>query len=249
MVQAVGKTDQGMVRRMNQDSIFASTTPVGPLPNLFLVADGMGGHNAGDYASRFLVQHLISHLRAQPYQTSQVRALKEGIQAVNRMLYEKSLEEESFQGMGTTLVAAVVCRGQLYVANVGDSRLYVIGNEIAQITRDHSYVEEMVALGRMSRQSEDYRRNKNIITRAVGTASTVQTDFFEVTLQEGEVFLLCSDGLSNMVEEKSIQKIVKNAPSLEVAARILIDRANNNGGLDNISLVLVNPKDKGVKPC
>ncbi len=248
-MQAVGKTDQGMIRRMNQDSIFASTTPVGPLPNLFLVADGMGGENAGDYASRFLVQHLLGHLKSQPFQTPQVRALKEGIQAVNRMLYEKSLEEESFQGMGTTLVAAVFQQGKLHVANVGDSRLYVIGNEIAQITRDHSYVEEMVAQGRMRRQSEDYRRNKHIITRAVGAAATVQTDFFEVTLSGEEVFLLCSDGLYNMVEEKSIQKIVKNAPSLEVAARILIDRANNNGGLDNISLVLVNPREKGVKPC
>lgn len=246
-MQAVGKTDQGMVRKMNQDSIFASTAPVGPLPNLFIVADGMGGHNAGDYASRFLVQHLVEYLKAQPPLTPHVKALKDGIQAVNRRLYEASLEDAGFQGMGTTLVAAVFYRGQLYVANVGDSRLYVIGNDIIQITRDHSYVEEMVALGRMSRQSADYQRNKNIITRAVGTQATVQADFFEVAMKEGEVFLLCSDGLSNMVEEKSIQKIVKNAPSLEVAARILLDRAKDNGGLDNISLVLVNPRESGVK--
>ena len=151
--------------------------------------------------------------------------------------------------MGTTLVAAVFSGGKLYVANIGDSRLYVVGKEIRQITKDHSYVEEMVALGRMNRGSEDYKRNKNIITRAVGTAVAVQIDFFEVSLKKGEQFLLCSDGLPNMVEEKSIYKIVKNAPSLEVAVRILVDRANNSGGFDNISVILVNPWESGVRPC
>ena len=248
-MQAVGRTDQGMAREVNQDSILVSKTPVGPLPNLFLVADGMGGHNAGDYASKFLVEQLVQHLKGQPLSTSEIKALQDGIHSVNQLLYEKSLEDIRLSGMGSTLVAAVFSRGILYVANVGDSRLYVIGKEIRQITRDHSYVEEMVALGRMRRESEAYKRNKNIITRAVGAAVTVQIDFFEVTLEEGEQFLLCSDGLPNMGEEKSIQKIVKNAPSLEVAARILVDRANNNGGFDNISVVLVNPKESGVKPC
>lgn len=248
-MQAVGRTDQGMVRHINQDSIFISTTPVGPLPSLFLVADGMGGHNAGDFVSKFLVEHLIGHLKGQPLQTPEIRALQDSIHTVNQMLYEKSLEDIGFQGMGTTLVAAVFSGGKLYVANIGDSRLYVVGKEIRQITKDHSYVEEMVALGRMNRGSEDYKRNKNIITRAVGTAVAVQIDFFEVSLKKGEQFLLCSDGLPNMVEEKSIYKIVKNAPSLEVAVRILVDRANNSGGFDNISVILVNPWESGVRPC
>ena len=137
----------------------------------------------------------------------------------------------------------------LYVANVGDSRLYVVGKEIRQITRDHSYVEEMVALGRMNRGSADYRRNKNIITRAVGTMPRVNVDFFETEISGGEVFLLCSDGLSNMVEDSTIHKIVKNAPSLDAAARILVDRANDNGGADNISVVLVRPEGSGVRVC
>ena len=248
-MQAVGRTDPGMVRDINQDAIFISTTPVGPLPSLFLVADGMGGHNAGDFASKFLVEHLVEHLEGQSLQTPQIKALQDGIHTVNQMLYEKSLEDIQFHGMGTTLVAAVFCGGKLYVANIGDSRLYVVGKEIRQITKDHSYVEEMVALGLMNRGSADYKRNKNIITRAVGTASEVQIDFFEVSLREGEQFLLCSDGLPNMVEEKSIYKIVKNAPSLEVAVRILVDRANNSGGFDNISVVLVKPRESGVRPC
>lgn len=248
-MQAVGRTDQGAVREINQDAIFTSTTPIGPLPNLFVVADGMGGHNAGDFASHFLIRQLVEHVCSLPQNMPKIQALREGIQTANRLLYEKSLEDIQLDGMGTTLVAAVFCDGLLYVANVGDSRLYVIGREIRQITRDHSYVEEMVALGRMNRGSEEYLRNKNIITRAAGTARTVRADYFEAELEPGEIVLLCSDGLTNMVEERTIQKIVKNAPSLDAAARILVNRANDNGGLDNISVVLVNPTGSGVKPC
>ena len=248
-MQAVGRTDKGLVRELNQDYIFASSEPVGPLPNLFLVADGMGGHNAGDFASRFLVQHLIEYMKEQPAGIPEIQALQKGIQAVNQMLYEKASEDIYLSGMGTTLVAAVYNGGVLYVANVGDSRLYVVGKEIRQITRDHSYVEEMVALGRMNRGSADYRRNKNIITRAVGTMPRVNVDFFETEISGGEVFLLCSDGLSNMVEDSTIHKIVKNAPSLDAAARILVDRANDNGGTDNISVVLVRPEGSGVRVC
>lgn len=248
-MQAVGRTDQGAVRRINQDDIFISTTQIGPLPNLFVVADGMGGHNAGDFASHFLIRQLVEYVRGLPRKTPEIQALQEGIQTANQLLYERSLEDVRLNGMGTTLVAAVFSDGILYVANVGDSRLYVIGGEIRQITRDHSYVEEMVALGRMDRGSEEYLRNKNIITRAAGTAKTIKADYFETELQQGEIVLLCSDGLTNMVEDLTIQKIVKNAPSLDAAARILVDRANDNGGLDNISVVLVNPTGSGVKPC
>ena len=128
-MQAVGRTDKGLVRELNQDYIFASSEAVGPMPNLFLVADGMGGHNAGDFASRFLVQHLIEYMKEQPAGMPEIQALQKGIQAVNQMLYEKASEDIYLSGMGTTLVAAVYNGGVLYVANVGDSRLYVVGKE------------------------------------------------------------------------------------------------------------------------
>ena len=248
-MQAVGRTDKGLVREINQDYIYTSAEPVGPLPNLFLVADGMGGHNAGDFASRFLVQQLVAAVKEQPSGKPEVQVLKESIAAANYQLYEKASEDIHLSGMGTTLVAAVYQAGVLYVANVGDSRLYLVGKEIRQITRDHSYVEERVALGRMDRGSADYLRNKNIITRAVGTAPEVNVDFFEAEVEPGQVFLLCSDGLSNMVENTTIQKIIKNAPSLEAAARILVDKANASGGADNISVVLVRPEESGVRAC
>lgn len=248
-MQAIGKTDTGMVREINQDYIFVSAKPVGPLPNLFLVADGMGGHNAGDFASRFLVEELVKYLKKQKDKIPEIRALKEGIQAANQLLYKKSTEDIYLSGMGTTLVAAFYAEDTLYAANVGDSRLYLVGRGIRQITRDHSYVEEMIALGRMKRGSLEYWRNKNIITRAVGTSPQVSIDFFEVEVREGETILLCSDGLSNMIDNERLEKIVRNAPSLEAAAQILIDRANANGGKDNISIVLVRPKGSGVRPC
>ena len=215
-MRAYALTDVGKVRAMNQDYIYASPEPVGSLPNLFLVADGMGGHRAGDFASRYMVENLVVYLSR--YETADggvIRCLKEGMDAVNCSLYEESLKHEDLLGMGCTLVAAVAEGDTLYVANVGDSRLYLIhGNLIHQVTRDHSYVEEMVARGQMVRGSEAYNRQKNIITRAMGISASVQIDFFEVSLEEGDYILMCSDGLSNMVENREICEIVSGKGSL-----------------------------------
>ena len=146
-MEAYALTDIGRVRTMNQDYIYSSPEKVGSLPNLFLVADGMGGHRAGDYASRFAVENLVIYIN-RAGDGSPVMQLKKGIEAVNGMLYEESLKREELKGMGCTLVAGVVEDNILYVANVGDSRLYLIhGDSIRQVTRDHSYVEEMVAIG------------------------------------------------------------------------------------------------------
>lgn len=179
-MEAYALTDTGRVRTMNQDYIYSSPEKVGSLPNLFLVADGMGGHRAGDYASRFAVENLVIYIN-RAGDGSPVMQLKKGIETVNGMLYEESLKREELKGMGCTLVAGVVEDNILYVANVGDSRLYLIhGDSIRQVTRDHSYVEEMVAIGQMRRGSEDYNRRKNIITRALGIGREVEPDFFEV---------------------------------------------------------------------
>ena len=150
-MEAYALTDIGQVRSMNQDYIYSSPERVGSLPNLFLVADGMGGHQAGDYASRFAVENLVIYLNREG-KGSPVMQLKTGIGIVNGLLYEESLLREELKGMGCTLVAGVVEDNLLYVANVGDSRLYLIhNNTIRQITKDHSYVEEMVAMGQMRR--------------------------------------------------------------------------------------------------
>ena len=240
-MESYALTDVGRVRAMNQDYIYASPEPVGTLPNLFLVADGMGGHRAGDYASRYMVENLVIYLNKHRG-TGVVGQLKNAIDQVNRGLYKESLSQEEFYGMGCTLVAGVVEDNILYVANVGDSRLYLIhGSLIHQVTRDHSYVEEMVAMGQMRRGSADYNSRKNIITRAMGIGRDVEPDFFEVDLEEGDHILLCSDGLSNMVDDESMCRIITGEGSLKEKASRLIQEANRQGGIDNIAVVLVNP--------
>ena len=240
-MEAYALTDIGRVRTMNQDYIYSSPENVGSLPNLFLVADGMGGHRAGDYASRFAVENLVIYIN-RAGDGSPVMQLKKGIEAVNGMLYEESLKREELKGMGCTLVAGVVEDNLLYVANVGDSRLYLIhNNTIRQITKDHSYVEEMVAMGQMRRGSADYNSRKNIITRAMGIGRDVEPDFFEGDLEEGGHILLCSDGLSNMVDDESMCRIITGEGSLKEKASRLIQEANRQGGIDNIAVVLVNP--------
>ena len=242
------RTDKGRRRKMNQDYVFASDRAVGSFPNLFLLADGMGGHKAGDYASRYLVEGLRRYVeKAEPGPL--VRVLESGITVLNGELYQLSLQHEELSGMGTTLVAAVVEEdGILNVANIGDSRAYLIrGNTIRQITRDHSYVEEMVEKGYMRRGSEDYLQSRNIITRAVGVQQRVHADFFELELSAGDFLLLCSDGLSNMVDNESILNVVRDASSVQAKAEALIDLANLNGGRDNIGVILLDPFGKEVQ--
>ena len=240
-MKACALTDTGRVRTANQDYVYASVEPVGSLPNLFVVADGMGGHQAGDYASRYIVENLVSYL--QYTENSQiVPLLREAILKVNTMLYHEAKEKPEFSGMGTTLVAAVADENTLYVANVGDSRLYLVRDRIRQVTRDHSYVEELVSLGRLERGSKDYKDKKNIITRAVGTEDKLLVDFFEVGLEPGDYILMCSDGHSNMLEDAEMEEIIGSDLELQEKAEKLITVANDNGGKDNIAVVLVDPQ-------
>ena len=240
-MKACALTDTGRVRTANQDYVYASVEPVGSLPNLFVVADGMGGHQAGDYASRYIVENLVTYL--QYTENSQiVPLLREAILKVNTMLYHEAKEKPELSGMGTTLVAAVADENTLYVANVGDSRLYLVRDRIRQVTKDHSYVEELVSLGRLERGSKDYKDKKNIITRAVGTEDKLLVDFFEVGLEPGDFILMCSDGLSNMLEDVEMEEIVGSDLELEEKAEKLITVANDNGGKDNIAVVLVDPQ-------
>lgn len=239
------KTDIGQKRRMNQDYIFAEGKSYGSFPDLFLLADGMGGHKAGDFASRYTVEELKKYI--QKHQGPAVKILQEGIREINEKLYKLSCEQEHLNGCGTTLVAAFLEEELLTVANIGDSRAYLINDsEITQITRDHSYVEEMVRRGLMRRGSQEYMSSRNIITRAVGIETDVTTDFFDVELSIGDYFLLCSDGLSNMVDNESIRNIVLDRKSLEEKVDALVELANINGGKDNISVILVKYTGKEV---
>ena len=242
-------THIGRRRDMNQDYMYTSTTPVGSLPNLFVVADGMGGHNAGEYASRFTVDKVVEVI-SQNGQQEPVAAMKEALTEANSQLLEEAGADPSKSGMGTTVVAATVIGDLLHVANIGDSRLYVIDHEaIRQITRDHSLVEEMVRLGEMDKAAAKVHPDKNIITRAIGVTRELAVDFFEVELRPGDMILLCSDGLTNMVEDEEIKEIVMEQKNIVEKAEKLINTANENGGKDNITVVLIEPFSDEVKEC
>lgn len=239
-------TDIGKKRPVNEDCLAAVEKPVGPLDNLMIIADGMGGHKAGDFASRYLVDHFTEAVSASAV-SSPIRVMREALEKVNRELFRISLERDECKGMGTTIVAGTTSGGLLYAANVGDSRLYLIrSGRIRQITRDHSYVEEMVEKGQMSRGSDSYRRSKNIITRAVGINRTVECDFFEEELQEGDQILLCSDGLTNMLSDAEILAIAEEPTDLKQRVEKMIHLANEHGGRDNISVILAEPETKEV---
>lgn len=238
MLKAWGMKDVGRCRDVNQDYIYVSEEPVGNLPNLFLVADGMGGHKAGDLASEYTVLQVCEAVE-KCMRDIPLQILKSAFQYANQKLIEKSWESPAYSGMGTTLVAVTVKDGTAYVANVGDSRLYKIGDQIEQITEDHSLVEEMVRMGEISKEEARNHPEKNIITRAIGVTETVEPDYFDTRLEKGECLLLCSDGLSNMVSDSQIKDILDRRQDLRSGAEELVRTANLNGGKDNIAVVLI----------
>ncbi len=237
-MKAFSITDIGERRRINQDYVFCSEAAIGKLPNLFVVADGMGGHNAGDYASRYCVEFFRRKIEESEL-TSPIALIESAIKQTNEALRNEAREQSELEGMGTTLVAATIFDKEMYVANVGDSRLYVIGKQIRQVTEDHSLVEAMVKTGELNRNEARYHPNKNIITRAIGVNEAVEPDFFEVNLDDGDTVLICSDGLTNMLEDETIERIIKENDDPESAAKNLVKCANENGGKDNIAIIII----------
>lgn len=233
-------TDAGVVREMNQDYYFSSDTAVGNLPNLFIVADGMGGHKAGDYASRYTIERVVASVSRNTGEEP-IAIMKEAINKANELLVAESREDESKSGMGTTLVIGTIIGNKLFVANIGDSRLYVVGQNMRQITRDHSLVDEMVRLGEINADEARIHPDKNIITRAVGTSDHVEADFFEVEITADDTILLCTDGLTNMVRDDEILDIIKKYDNAQAATMQLVKEANANGGRDNITVMIIKP--------
>ncbi len=231
-------TDVGRERAQNQDAVFATDKAVGGLENLFLVADGMGGHKAGDYASQKAIEVILETVVRS--KESALVVIHRGITIANAKIYDESLSDPGKLGMGTTVVLATTDKGILRVANVGDSRLYILGSQgLQQITQDHSVIEEMYRRGEISKEVAQNHPKRNQITRAVGAESTVDIDFFDVPLDGVASILLCSDGLTNMVEEEDIIGILGNRVPARVKAEALVHMANEAGGRDNISVIVI----------
>ncbi len=208
-MQTFSLTDKGRTRNTNQDYVFCEENAVGSFPNLFIVADGMGGHNAGDTASRMCVEEVVSQIE-QSTKVTPIGTFEQAVAAANEKVFQASLSDKALNGMGTTIVATVVFGDTAYIVNVGDSRLYVYKDTFRQVTIDHSLVEEMVQSGKLHKEDMRTHPNKNIITRALGTNSDVKADCFEIEVDEGDVLLLCSDGLSNMLEDEKIERIIRS---------------------------------------
>lgn len=238
MITAMG-TDIGRVREINEDAF--SVRRINKDCSLMIVADGMGGHNAGETASNtacnIITERICSDLADGDFSMDKVFAvMKDSIAAANKSIYSSQLADSSLSGMGTTVVAAVVCGNMAYVCNVGDSRLYYITDTITQITKDHSYVQDLVDKGLITAQEAVVHPNKNIITRAVGTEIDVEVDCFTIECEPGSKILMCTDGLSNCVTEGDMLSILRgNTPA--GANKLLIETANNNGGRDNITVI------------
>ena len=238
-VSAFGATDVGRVRSVNQDDYVVLTGDSAPLGEaLIAVADGMGGHAAGEVASEMSLALLVDSLKGA--RAPDERALRDAFSRANAGVFREASEKPEYRGMGTTLVAGLLTGGELIIGNVGDSRMYLHRNgELSRVTRDHSWVGEMAAAGVITEEQAANHPRRNVLTRALGVSSSVDADLARLPLRRGDRIMLCSDGLHGMVDDKTIAEII-GGKSLDPkkAARELIDLANKAGGTDNITVAL-----------
>ncbi|MCL2415995.1 MAG: Stp1/IreP family PP2C-type Ser/Thr phosphatase [Defluviitaleaceae bacterium] len=241
MKHGIGKTDTGKTRTRSEDSIFVENKAVNPLKNLYILADGMGGHNAGDVASKSAVKFLCEYLQNNTSHIYIQDLLADALRYANEKVHLKSNEDSELRGMGTTLIVCCYDENNFYFAHVGDSRLYVMkdNSEIEQITRDHSLVNEMVVRGMITKEEARNHPQRNVVTRAVGTDYAVAIDKGYRPLENIRNILICSDGLTDMVTDEEIADIMNSGADADNILNDLINAANENGGLDNISVILI----------
>ena len=239
IVEHAGRTDVGRQRSANEDDFVLA-------PPFFAVADGMGGAKAGEVASAMATEGFEGESDSgEPAETQLARILREA----NRRIYDLAVADESHRGMGTTLTAAKVTGDEISLAHVGDSRAYRMRDgELEQLTKDHSLVAELERSGQITPEAAEHHPQRSIITRALGPEPEVEVDTYTVTGREGDLFLICSDGLTSMISDEEIGSILRSADSLDAAADALVRAANQSGGKDNITVVLfrVGPNGDGV---
>jgi protein phosphatase len=267
IVHAFGRTDVGRSREHNEDAFLIAdlttgatspqpevhTHPVGPRGTLFMVADGLGGAAAGEVASELAVQTVHEALRQRwgrsgtPDAASFASAIKGAAEAANAAIFSYALEHPENRGLGTTATIAGLLGDTLYVAQVGDSRAYLVRDGIArQITKDQSLMQRLVEAGELTPDEAERSDRRNIILQALGPEPSVRIDLTYQQLRRGDTLVLCTDGLSGLVRKEEIARIVSCAPDLETACEALIDRANENGGPDNITVIVARVEGHGL---
>ena len=246
---AAGFTDVGLSRKHNQDAIFVSLEQVGPLPNLFIVADGMGGHNAGDIASSRAIETLVDYVRNFRAATlvepdDYLDLLINAAQRANDAIFYEGNESIEKKGMGTTLTLCVVHGQKIIVVHIGDSRAYRVTSEkIVQITTDHTYVEELIQARRISKEQAKTHPRRHVVTKVLGMKGPCGADGLVIPTADTKAVLLCSDGLSNMLDNETILRIVNSSGTPSARALTLIGEANLKGGHDNISAIIIDFKE------
>ena len=241
-MEIVAKSDVGKVREMNQDSFYIFDDEE---YKLCILADGMGGYKGGEIASKLTVNAVQSFVTNNFIYTEKstdglLKLLNDAIEYANMIVYEKSQEDAELKDMGTTIDACLIYNGKLYIGHVGDSRVYRIRkNVIRKITTDHSYVEKLVKEGTITKEEAKSHPKKNMLTKALGCSSFVEPDLLYKVFQKEDILLMCSDGLTNMVNEEVIYNILTQQKSTDEISKELINSANNMGGYDNITAIVV----------
>ncbi|MDR1914470.1 MAG: Stp1/IreP family PP2C-type Ser/Thr phosphatase [Clostridiales bacterium] len=236
----MGITDTGKKRNNNEDSYFVSPDAIGTLPNLLIVSDGMGGHNAGEIASKKAIEFFLEFIRRETVSDNNILDfIVSAVKYANENVYKAAQNDQSLSGMGATFSSCVVSDNKLYIAHIGDSRVYfVTRSEIKQITDDHSYVAELVKAKIITEIQAQVHPRKNLLTRVLGVDPAENVDGIVFEIEEDGIVLICSDGLTNMLSDNTILVTLCEERDLGYKARKLVDSANKNGGFDNISVVL-----------
>ena len=240
-MKGFAKTDVGKAREMNQDyySIPSSENDL----QLYILADGMGGYNGGEIASRLAAETTKNYIqnnfkKIEHDKEAILKLVKDAMEYANMVVYEESKKDENLQGMGTTLDVCFIYNSKIYIGHVGDSRIYLIKKDIARkITKDHSYVQQLVEDKKITREEAEHHPKKNMLLKALGCTSYVEPDIRARNLEKDDMLLMCSDGLTNMVEESKIYEVVRE--NKEKAPEILVNLANNAGGYDNITVITI----------
>ncbi len=240
-MKGFAKTDVGKAREMNQDyySIPSSENDL----QLYILADGMGGYNGGEIASRLAAETTKNYIqnnfnKIEHNKETILKLVKDAMEYANMVVYEESKKDGNLQGMGTTLDVCFIYNSKIYIGHVGDSRIYLIKKDIARkITKDHSYVQQLVEDKKITRKEAENHPKKNMLLKALGCTSYVEPDIRARNIEKDDILLMCSDGLTNMVEENKIYEVVRE--NKEKAPEILVNLANNAGGYDNITVITI----------
>jgi len=241
MISVGFKTDRGVYRNGNEDALF-----VLPKEQLYIVADGVGGHNSGELASRTVVAYIAQYVALHPLadvcgKQSLRKYFEKCLAGANELLYKKAQREGENEGMATTVLLCYLSEGTAYIVNVGDSRAYLIrGQNLRQITEDHTCVQAMIKSGMLTKEQAQTHPDRNVITRAIGGEPSVVPDFFRFDTAAGDIILLCTDGLYGEVGPERILELSGNTKTMHRLANVLVEEANMSGGKDNISVICIN---------